>query len=786
MQVPNQRRPIETTSHHSTLTLCTCSDGEGVTARELAELIFKGKHDKVLETHGNALQEVITQYMSSTTERNQFLGLLQGIIQRLINVEQNGYRGPRDADYIVSEQSNRELPSITESQSDDLNSKKKTKKKKKKGTQQQQQHQGESNNSTGESAEPALEKKDVKEEPAPEDPLVEALQNMGFTLDQILTAAKACGGLERATADDIVAWIFGQQSGEVTAAIPPSETRPPPLQPEKEVKPRSEPPQPKLDAKAKAEAKLREEAAKRQEEARIAAQRLAAKREEARRRNREWNNKEQARQQEEAQAKLSAQALLRAKAEAQAALNVTPASLLLPQSIESAEKPPIAIIPPPPVPPVPAAPKPPPAVGPPAIANFVQPTRILKNPASVRPPNTRAVSLPTSPVPPTMIAEKRHHDPMAMPIMGVESMSLYGDYPEDATVSSYGSGVRSVASMPKQFQMFNQQPLVAPPPMSQPFLPPGLRPATAVKLSAEADMSAASYLTDPSLGDLRATAKSFTPSTFRSNAAAAAAAPVTNLHLGGGPAPQYPSANALGMPPLPLNSMSHAPSSDLPAFDNFLPPMRSQPAEQTGAPLRDPVSSLLTGPMLRPPGNPSMMTTPLQRGMANSFERGNNVTPSTVHSGSSSSMSRISSYDEPALPAPRAFGIANHKLPTGGPSILDSLQLGPSSSSSFGSGFATRDVGGATIWGLGGDAGGPGSVAPVAGRSLVGALPPLFLAGGGGGSSNSSTQHGVIGGIGGDNRPGNTTSTATSREGSGVWESSLGGSASTGGGSSIW
>jgi hypothetical protein len=714
------------------------SDGDGVTARELAELIYKGKHDKVLETHGNALQEMISQFMSSSSDRSKFLGLLQGIIQRLAVIERNGYRSPQEADYIVEEQNELELRSITASQSDDLNSKKKTKKKKKKAV----LPQGEDNNDASEFAEVSPDR-ELKDD-ACEDPLVEALRNMGFTLNQIHAAAKACGGLERATADDLVAWIFGQQSADPTPPIPSKDSS----QKETDLKPRHE--QLKVEAKAKAEAILKEEAARRQEEARIAAQRLAAKREETRRRNREWNNREQARQLEEAQAKLSTQAMMRAKVEAQAALNATPASLLLPQSDELAEKPAIVLPPPPP----PLVPKPAP-VGPPAVTNYVQPTRILKNPALMRPSIARPVSVPTSPVPAT--TEKRNTEPISASFVGGESMSLYGDYPEDATVSSYGSGVRSLGSMPKQFQMLNQQPVITQP-MPQPFLPPGLRYS-----SSEVNMntSAPSYLSDSSqLGDLRATAKSFTPTSFRQNAAHG-----TNLHNMSGPTPIYPSA------PSQVPLVRGAEIS--PAFDSSLSPMRMQ-SESTVAPLRDPVSSLFTGPMIRPPGNPLLLTTPLQRGMANSFDRGTASTTSTIDShaplSSTSSVTRVSSYGEPPLPTPHAFGI-NPKLssaPGGGPSIMDSLELAPSATR-FGSGFGAPDIGGATIWGSG-DNGGGNSAAPV-GRSVAG-LPPLFLPGG-------SNTHGVIGGS--DNRPSNLRESNMA----GVWEPSLGSSANTGG-SSIW
>lgn len=182
---------------------------------------------------------------------------------------------------------------------------------------------------------------DEENNPAEQDPLVSALLAMGFDQEQIIAGIEACGGLHRATADDVVTWIVGQTESATTAAAPPPEptdTKAPPASGKasknKKKAAGAAPSSKKEDKRAPlpnsaaststptitnksdrsppssrnstptTEAQ-RQEAAKRAEEERLAAELLAKRKEEQRRRNREWNNKAQVRQRQEAQAKLN-------------------------------------------------------------------------------------------------------------------------------------------------------------------------------------------------------------------------------------------------------------------------------------------------------------------------------------------------------------------------------------------------------------------------------------------------------------------------------------------------
>ncbi|KAI2510898.1 hypothetical protein MHU86_3519 [Fragilaria crotonensis] len=114
---------------------------------------------------------------------------------------------------------------------------------------------------------------------------------MGFSNQQISDAARACGGTDRATADDLVMWIFAQEAGEDPPEL--SSSNPPP------VVPPQAPADPVASESTVAADIERLEALQKAEEARLVQQRLARKREEQRRRNREWNNREQVRQAQE-------------------------------------------------------------------------------------------------------------------------------------------------------------------------------------------------------------------------------------------------------------------------------------------------------------------------------------------------------------------------------------------------------------------------------------------------------------------------------------------------------
>ena len=77
------------------------STGKGISPRELAETVSHGSQDKVLETHGLALQEAINHYSSSNDEKKKFRAILERMRDRLKDVEQNGYSPPPPEPEII-------------------------------------------------------------------------------------------------------------------------------------------------------------------------------------------------------------------------------------------------------------------------------------------------------------------------------------------------------------------------------------------------------------------------------------------------------------------------------------------------------------------------------------------------------------------------------------------------------------------------------------------------------------------------------------------------------------
>jgi hypothetical protein len=149
------------------------------------------------------------------------------------------------------------------------------------------------------------------------DPLISALEGMGFDHHQVLAGIEACGGSARATADDVVAWIFGSDTaGGGNNELPPAPAQSNKSEEQQSSKTRTKDKEtPSVHSISKSEAERRNmEAAKQLEEERLAAEKLAAKREEQRRRNREWNNRAQARQAMEAQDRVAKASSMKAAA----------------------------------------------------------------------------------------------------------------------------------------------------------------------------------------------------------------------------------------------------------------------------------------------------------------------------------------------------------------------------------------------------------------------------------------------------------------------------------------
>jgi len=295
------------------------SNGKGVTARQLVESVISGNYEKEIETHGMALLDSTSSIRSNSTERRRFLALLDRILQRLKNIEANGYSPMDDAQIAAAEKlAERSLQKqeSLESEETSVSTSKKNKKKKKKGQ--------------ALAAAPVVESKSIKPaaksrpKPAPappatalnnnkkvapkeesKDPLVAALLGMGFTEEQISAGVDACGGINRATADEVVMWIFQQQSRSEDTGGHQSSTNSQPSDTTDDRKPQGADINQSTRARGiKAAESKKQELAKLEEE-RLAAERLVAKREEQRRRNREWNNREQARQQQGAQVQVA-------------------------------------------------------------------------------------------------------------------------------------------------------------------------------------------------------------------------------------------------------------------------------------------------------------------------------------------------------------------------------------------------------------------------------------------------------------------------------------------------
>jgi len=277
------------------------SDGRGITPRELVQYVKSDNYEKVIETHGLALQEMTNAFFNHHQERRVFLRKLEFIYERLSDVEKNGYTpiSKDNAKIMTVSETTNEDSAINRSEVSSRSKKKKKKKKNKSGKETESKP---SVSNTADQSSPASVQSDSTEVKQEKDPLVTALLGMGFNEIQILAAVRACGGTHRATADDLVTWILGQGDDEVI--IPEASSTDTEKQQEK-IDNNDQPN--KEDSPTRDEKVQKEEDARQQEET---IRRLAAKRDEARRRNREWNNREQARQEQEAKAKVAQKALV--------------------------------------------------------------------------------------------------------------------------------------------------------------------------------------------------------------------------------------------------------------------------------------------------------------------------------------------------------------------------------------------------------------------------------------------------------------------------------------------
>jgi len=299
---------------------CRASNRNGLTARDLLQSIISNKYASAVESSGDSFRELVDSRRSGSNE-TEYIKSLNCLADRLRLIEVNGYVPLSNPDIEVeSERENtQQIGKTTAVKSSEQQSKSKKKKKKKK----------DQNSKAAEPSKPTSSSSNQNTAgDSNSDPLVSALRAMGFSNKQIDEAVLACGGTNRATADDLVMWILEKESsGGVGALGVPSTSEvsndydsqndhtssfddPRDLSFEAEERQR------RTNELARREA---EEAAKRAAEAKAAAERLAAKREEQRRIRREWNNREQVRQQEEAKARMAEEVLRRKQLEAEKA-----------------------------------------------------------------------------------------------------------------------------------------------------------------------------------------------------------------------------------------------------------------------------------------------------------------------------------------------------------------------------------------------------------------------------------------------------------------------------------
>ena len=289
----------------------------GLTARELANAFLSehknnNNHNNLVVCEGSALHDVsvrFQQQQQSETRRSYHDDSLRPLVERLLDVEQNGYHPPSSTilDFATSTTDDTVASTTTATTTTQRDAPRKRKKKK-------QQPPPPTTTTSAKPSEPSQQQQQ-------QDPLVTALLGMGFTSEQINAAAKACGGTHRATADEMVAWIFGQQQptppqdnddgqeeddvwqSDNTNGAKKKKNEETTTQKANDLSKEKAAMAAAAAERARQERLLEEE--KRRNEEKQRAERLAAKREEQRRRNREWNHKEQARQREMARAKMA-------------------------------------------------------------------------------------------------------------------------------------------------------------------------------------------------------------------------------------------------------------------------------------------------------------------------------------------------------------------------------------------------------------------------------------------------------------------------------------------------
>lgn len=316
----------------------------GISPTVLAEGILSGKADKLMESHGSALVEITEHFLNSwymlqtgflycrilAAETSGYVPLSEEEIQR---TEEEFRKRLRESESAAASTSSEKTAGVqnntkgVESEDDDddddsgeeqQQQSTKTKKKKKKKRKKKKAAAISDAPKTATPSAPTpttsvptttTDTTSVLSPLSGEDPLMTALLGMGFEYDQVMDGIEGCGGRARATADDVVAWIFAQPQGKAATK--------------------------KTTTSHTATSSSSSKQSKQQPDA---AEKLAAKREEQRRRNREWNNRAQVRQAMEAQDKV-AQVVARGAVAAPRPRTVTHGNMLTVGDVQIARKP---------------------------------------------------------------------------------------------------------------------------------------------------------------------------------------------------------------------------------------------------------------------------------------------------------------------------------------------------------------------------------------------------------------------------------------------------------------
>lgn len=623
--------------------------GNGVTARELAIVLQSGAVDDDLRSDSTFLDEIVETRIddASAADKSSYMQVLKTLEERLAHVEKNGYSPlPKKGGMLTisSDDGDDEDQQSEVALSSSTAAGKKAKKKKKK--QQQQTNAKPATSSATTTPDPPVPKsiptKTEEEGGVGEDlsdPVAVALLGMGFTEDQIKSAARALGGFERATADDMVMWILG--GGEIVDTSPASSATTPAPQAANDTVEQVETTsqvndivdagnksssgdsefQTKAQKKAAARAKRNaEDAAQKHQEEQATAQHATDKKEEQRRIRRQWNEREQARHEQEKSAKIAEQMERRRRADMEKSM---PKSMMLPggppMSVQIPHGgPPMTII----------------AGGPKMPQTKSKNTgRSMGIPQA---PNVRAPKILARPNNPPGIV------PIQQPSMGIGNQPLFaGGAPPNAPRRSGGlnSPPRSIHAKPyKPVNQQQQQPVqilmkgprnvantgrAAPqaalpdyhyPPGHHPgphmtntsnVAPPQMQNASGMHHGGGSSTGSASssYVEENPMGFIRATAREFVP-TFRPKSTATEFVPSMRKATAAEFVPSMPQATANEfipsmpkptasgfIPSMPKSTAAEfVPTMPKPTATEFVPSMSAQPT--TGAPAPAPISPM--------------------------------------------------------------------------------------------------------------------------------------------------------------------------------------------------